>query len=142
MSQANVELVLALTPSGADFAQVMRDENFSALSTVVAHLFQPDFECVSCRFDAEKTYVGLDGLRDLWLEWLAPWTTYRSEAEEAMDLGDRVLLLVRDFGRREGSTDEIALKGASIWNIRDGKIARVEFYPVRDDALKAAGLAT
>ena len=102
----------------------MRDENFSALSTVVAHLFQPDFECVVCRFDTEKTYVGLDGLRDLWLEWLAPWTTYRSEAEEAMDLGDRVLLLVRDFGRREGSTDEIALNGGSIWNIRDGKIAR------------------
>ena len=54
MSEQNVELVLALIPSGADFAEPMRDENFSALSTVVAHVFRPDFECVVCRFDTER----------------------------------------------------------------------------------------
>jgi ketosteroid isomerase-like protein len=76
----------------------------------------------------------------MWLEWLAPWKTYRVETEEVIDLGDRVLVLVRAFGRLEGSQGEVENTSASLWTVRDRKIARVEFYVDRTEALKAVGL--
>jgi hypothetical protein len=82
---------------------------------------------------------GIDGLREVWLDWLSPWETYRTEIEEARDLGDRVLLLVHDFGRRTGSTQEVALNGASVWTVRDGTIVRAEFHSDRTTALEAVG---
>jgi ketosteroid isomerase-like protein len=74
------------------------------------------------------------------LEWLKPWVAYRSEVVEAIDCGDRVLLLVRDFGRKEGTDAEVQSNYASIWTVCGGKIARAEFYPDRTEALKAVGL--
>jgi hypothetical protein len=81
----------------------------------------------------------IDGLREVWLDWLSPGETYRTEIEEARDLGDRVLLLVHDFGRRTGSTQEVALNGASVWTVRDGTIVRAEFHSDRTTALEAVG---
>jgi ketosteroid isomerase-like protein len=74
------------------------------------------------------------------LDWLKPWVAYRSEVEEAIDCGDRVLLLVRDFGRREGTDVEVRSNNAAIWTVDDGKIARAEFYTDRSEALKDVGL--
>ena len=76
----------------------------------------------------------------MWLEWLAPWTTYRTETEDVIDLGDRVLVLVHAFGRLEGSQGEVENTSASLWTVRDRKIARVEFYVDHTEALKAVGL--
>ena len=139
---ANVELVVGLQPApDVDLAQLFRDEKlWVELTEAVADFVQPDFECGFCRFDTVETYVGLDGLRALWLEWLTPWATYRTEIENAIDCGDRVLLLFHDFGRRKESTEEVRGTVAAIWTVRDGKIDRADFYPTRDDALKAVGL--
>jgi ketosteroid isomerase-like protein len=85
--------------------------------------------------------AGLDGFRSLYLRWLAPWVTYRQEIEEVVDLGERVLVLPHDFGRREGSTQEVEGKTAVLFGFRDGKIVRWEVYMVRGEGLKAVGLA-
>ena len=87
-----------------------------------------------------RTYPGLEGLRRNWLDWLEPWATYRSSIDELIDAGDRVVLLLRDHGRREGMEEEVELIGASVCTIREGKLARWEDYPDRADALEAAGL--
>jgi len=142
MSRENLELVVGLqSPPEADLAQLMRDENFAAgADAVLAPFFHPDFECTLPRFDSTKTYTGMDGLRALWLDWLAPWATYRSEIEEAIDLGDRVLVLVHDFGRRERDTHEVEQRSGAVWAVREGKVAHVAFHATRADALNAAGV--
>lgn len=142
MSRENVELVLRMqVRPDWDVAHLFRDENRrTAMAETIARFVHSDFECVIRRFDAEKTYVGSEGLTAIWLDWMAPWATYRTEIEEAIDLGDQVLLLVRDFGRREESTQEVELTAAAVWTVRDGKITRAEFYPTRNEALKAVGL--
>jgi len=142
MSRKNRELVMGLQPPPeADVAQLMRDENFSAASSsVLSPFFHPDFECTLPRFNSTKTYTGMDGLRALWLDWLAPWATYRSEIEDAIDLADRVLVLVHDFGCREGSAQQVEQRSGAVWAVRDGKVAHAAFYPTRADALKAVGL--
>jgi hypothetical protein len=79
---------------------------------------------------------GIDGLSEAWLDWLSPRETYRTEMEEARDLGERVLLLVRDFGRREGSTQEVASCGG-----REHGSARGRGVPYSPLRLALAGVS-
>ena len=80
------------------------------------------------------------GLRALWLDWMEAWESYRVEVEELLDAGNDVVVLVRDYGRRAGMETEVSVRGASVWTVRDGKVARIAFYPNRQEALEAAGL--
>jgi ketosteroid isomerase-like protein len=85
-------------------------------------------------------FVGLEGLRALWLDWLEPWESYRVEVEDVIDAGDDAVVLVRDFGRRAGMTVEVSVVGGAVWTVRDGRVARVAFYLNRSEALKAVGM--
>jgi ketosteroid isomerase-like protein len=97
---------------------------------------------VFVREDVGRTaYWGLDGLRAAWLDWLSPWDSYRTEVEDVIDAQEgRVLVLARDYARPKGTDAEVYFSGAPIWTVRDGKIARIEFYWNRAEGLRAAGL--
>lgn len=144
MASENVELVLGLAPPpGADLARMFRDEqSWQATASILAPALSDDFRCGFRGFleSDEDVAGGLEGLRATWIEWLAPWESYRSEVEDALDLGDRVLVLIRDYGRRAGDTQEIAHTSAAVWSVRDGRVARIVFYADRASALEAEGL--
>lgn len=144
MSQENVELVTKLQPSpDVDMAQLFRrDDMWSALTEAVAQFFHADFVSIAPGVPGtEKAHVGLPGLRAAWLEWIEPWVTYRTEIEQALDAGDRVLLLTQDYGRQAGAAREVKVEGSAVWKVVDGRIARAEFFPARSEAFSAAGLA-
>jgi ketosteroid isomerase-like protein len=144
MSRENVELVTRLQAApDVDIAELFRnDDMWSALADAVAPFFHPDFESVAPGVPGtEKVHVGLDGLRAAWLEWLEPWLTYRTEIMQALDAGDRVLLLTHDYGRHEATALEVKVDGSAVWTISDGKIARADFFSFRSEAFKAAGLS-
>jgi ketosteroid isomerase-like protein len=141
MSQENVETVIGTLVFDGDYVPMFRGAaGWAALSEAVASTYHEDVECKAVRFDDEATYKGLEGLRALWLDWLTPWASYRIEAHDAVDLGDRVLLPVYNFGRLHGSTEEIRMDAAAVFTFREGKVARAEFYADRAEALKAVGL--
>ena len=142
MSQQNVDLVMALQRApDDDFVQLIRDdEKWARLAAAVAPFVHADAETVRPGLPGGKTYTGLDGFRDSWLDWLAPWAEYRTEVNEAIDCGERVLLLQSSRGRLEGSTKEVRLAPAVVYTVRDGKIARFEPYADPADALEAVGL--
>jgi ketosteroid isomerase-like protein len=117
------------------------DDKWATVSRALARRFHPDIECQAIMFDGDRSGTGLRGFRAIWLEWLAPWATYRQELDETIDVGDRALMPLRDFGRREGSTQEVEANPAAIWTFRDGKIARWEVFIDRAQALKSAGLS-
>jgi SnoaL-like protein len=143
MSQENVEIVRALIGApGVNLADALRsDEQFDVLRKLARPVICEDFECYASVVGTQERYEGIDGLRELWLTWVEPWASYRTETEALIDLDDRVLALVRDFGRRDGMTDEVMLIGATIWTFEGGKIKRATFYVNRNDALEAAGLS-
>src|SRR5882757_2227085 len=143
MSHPYVELVLGLyPPPGTDYVRLFSDDGlWAGQAEAMAPFVHADFECVNYEFGKETRYVGLDGLRAFLLTWMAPWAAYQVELEEAIHLGERVLLLNRDRGRREGSTQVVMGRLGAVWTIRDGKVARLDAYPDRADALKAVGLA-
>ena len=148
MSEEDVELVVRLLPApGQDLVQLFHDDDvWAAFTVAVAPFFHPDFESVAGGMpDEETTYIGLDGLRAGWRDWTAPWAAYRTEIDEAIDLGGgRVFVLFHDFARLKNTTEELNQTPANIWTVRDGKIARAEFYPdwrdAPEQALEAAGL--
>jgi ketosteroid isomerase-like protein len=142
MSEENVELVMALQRGREeDFVQLIRDdEKWAQLAEAVAPFVHADAETVRPGLPGGKTYTGLDGFRESWLDWLAPWAQYRTEVKKAIDCGERVLLLQSSSGRLAGSTKEVKLAPAVVYTVRDGKIARFEPYANPADALEAVGL--
>ena len=144
MSAENVELVRRLQPRPeADLAVIFRDqEAFAAAEAALAPFFHPDCEVAAelGTLGSYRLHTGFHGLRDTWLEWLEPWASYRSEIERLIDVGDRVVVLVRDFGRREEGGPEVAMTTGAIWTVCEGRISAVVFYVRREDALRAAGL--
>jgi ketosteroid isomerase-like protein len=144
VSEENLDLVVSLQPAASvDIAELFRADARSAeLVEALAPTLHPDFEAVFVDgLVGETTYRGINGLREGWLDWLSPWEAYRTEIQEARDLGDRVLLLVHDFGRRKTGAQEVALNSAAVWTARDGKIVRAEFHTDRTTALESVGLA-
>jgi ketosteroid isomerase-like protein len=142
MSQEDVELVRSLNlQAEVDWAAIIRnDELVQGLQEVSAPFFEPDFECAVV--GVTDWLKGLDGLRRVWLDWLEPWATYRTEEDETHDLGDgRVLYTGHDYGGRRDGRGEIELRSSAIWSVREGKVTRIAFYAKREDALEAAGLA-
>ena len=142
MSQEDVEIVRGLQPPpDADLVQIFAEASVSSgFLDAVALVVHPDFDVIGKLSIGDVVGRGMDGLKMVFLEWLQPFESYRAEIEDVIDLGDRVLVLVRDYGRLIGTTREVTETGASIWTLREGKVTRVEFYPERSRALEAVGL--
>jgi ketosteroid isomerase-like protein len=145
VSEQDVELIKSIhPPTGTDLVPLFEEaaanpgrlEGFAALLT-------PDFEAVS-RDIAEGLAPGgkgLDGFISAWQEWLAPWERYLVEVDDFIDLGDgRVVVMNRNRGRMRDSEAEVEVVSAAVWTVREGKIARIEFFTDRRVALSALGL--
>jgi ketosteroid isomerase-like protein len=77
----------------------------------------------------------------MWLDWLQPWASYYVQVEEMIETGESVVVLVRDRARRHDMDVEVELISGSVWKfVRDGKIARVEFYAHREELREATSL--
>jgi hypothetical protein len=145
VSAENVELIRSLLPdSEMDLvAQFADDAAASRLAGTFGHVFDPAVECAFHVFPgaSPNLYSGPDGLRAGWLDWLSPWASYRTETEELIDAGDSVVVIFRDYARREPGAPEVELRGAAVWTVRDGRIVRVEHYADRAEGLASVGLA-
>jgi ketosteroid isomerase-like protein len=140
-----VELVRGLLGpfEHGDMIPLYRDDAIAASMAAASEpFFTTDFECVFVRDDVGRaTYSGLDGLRAGFLDWLQPWESYHAGVEDVIDAGDgRVLVLTNDHARPKGVGAEVSFAGAPVWTLRDGKVARIEFYWNRADGLAAVGL--
>ena len=143
MSEEYVELILRLQlgPEVDGAPLVRSDEQWAALAEAMAPILHPDFETEATLMEGTRNYgAGMDGFRRFWLDWLAPWESYRSELDRTIDCGDSVHVLVRDFARRKDSAAEVEGRNGSVWTFEDGKLRRMSGYVNRADALNAVGL--
>jgi ketosteroid isomerase-like protein len=145
MLQENVEVVKAAhPPSGTDIRSLFADDlDVPDRVEAAAPLFHPEFEWEAHGAAAERLAgKGLPALVDAWREWLEPFDSFRTEVEEFVQVEDgRVLVVLRDHCRPRGGDHEIESLGCSLWAVRDGKIARIDYYPTRAEGFEAAGLS-
>jgi len=99
--------------------------------------FEPEFACRGVGTpQGDLEGQGLEGLRELWTEWLGPWDSYVTEIEDVRPVGDAVVVLVHDRGTQRGT--EVGLRTGAVWRVRDGLVSEVEFHVRRESALRAA----
>jgi hypothetical protein len=137
VSDADVALIRSLQPPpGTDIAALFNDPAmWTAFVENAPAVFVDGFECAGIgapQGDLEDT--GFDGLRRLWNEWLSPWVSYYDTIEDVIGNGEKVMVLIHDRAVSRHSGAEVDLRGASVWTMRDGLIARVEFHTDRATA--------
>jgi ketosteroid isomerase-like protein len=71
------------------------------------------------------------------LAWLSEWEHWRAEADDFLELGDHVIVLASYHGRGRGSGVEIHQDGAHVFELRDGKVVRLEIFASRDKAIES-----
>jgi len=133
----------------------MSQENVEIVRRVYEHWARGDFSTTGF-FDSEIVYsrIGTEtpGMEGQWRgleemsvgtrEYFRAFSDLRIEAERIIDLGDdRVLVLTRQtaHGKLSGAPFEHEL--ADLMTLKDGKIAAMDAYWHRDEALEAVGLS-
>jgi ketosteroid isomerase-like protein len=131
MSRENVEIVVGVFESvnARDFAAALE-------------VYAPN---VILAFHDEE-FAGDDAAgKEAVTKWFGDWfrnfdSDYRFEIEDALDLGERVFLVVTHHGRGRVSGAPITRRTGWIYTVEDGKVVRLDGYLDPADALEAVGL--
>jgi ketosteroid isomerase-like protein len=132
MSQDNVEIVRRIAE---DVAQGRWGESAGQLA--------PDAEWHGTvgGLTEGSVWRGPDQIRKVFeQEDAEAWEERRLEAEEFIDAGDCVVVLLHEFRRGKGSGVEMETDTAMVYEVRDRRVVRIQGYMDRGEALEAAGL--
>jgi ketosteroid isomerase-like protein len=109
----------------------------------IAELAHPDVEYRGTVGGLEEGRVerGVQQMRQLFEEDdLEAWDERRLEPDEFIDAGDRVVVMQREYRRGRGSGVELENDTAAVFEVRDGRVVRIQGYMDRAKALEAVGL--
>jgi ketosteroid isomerase-like protein len=102
----------------------------------------PDIEFTMVGGPDPGSWRGVAAMSARWGDWLKAWEDFRAEPEDYIVVDSRrILALVRNSGR--GRTSGLALEQRSVANlfeISDGRVARLTVHFDRDGALAELGL--
>jgi ketosteroid isomerase-like protein len=140
---SNAERLLAMLQPLFPDGETLVDEPFiDRMVAALEDLTTDDLVTVmSGAENFEATYEGLDGAREAWSEWLDAFAEVRFAFEQAQDVGDNVIVFVRQIGTTRHGEVEIEQPSAAVWKFRDGRVARIEFHLDRELARKSAQIS-
>ena len=152
MPKENLETAKALFAAPIDMTAVFATpETLAAARAHFEPLFLADFETVHDpraaglgigRASGEGVSEGVDGFIALWRDYLSAWDSWVVSPKGFVEVDDeRVLVLLAYQGRSKTHGAEMTLDGGNLLTLRDGKVARVQLFFNRLDALAAAGLS-
>ena len=128
MSQENVELVRR----GVDDVEAF----WAMLDEYVVWDLRP-----APVVDLDPVYIGRDAVIEGSRHYWGTWEEYRLDADEIIDAGASVVVVVHERMRGKGSGVPIDRHWAQIWTFHRGRIIRWETFTDKAEALKAAGLS-
>jgi hypothetical protein len=102
----------------------------------------PEIEFVIADGPDPQTVRGIDQMVEAWREFLAAFSNYATVGDEFRELEDgRVLVLLTPHGRGKASgVDLAANQSATVMEMHNGVVARIEIYFNRRNALADLGL--
>ena len=104
-------------------------------------LYHPDVEWHNDpEWPGGGVHHGPDAVRRDMARQREAWGEARFEPVEIIRVDGRILVLVDVSVTGKASGAPVSLKGAHIFTVRDGKIAKVEAFTDRERAFAAAGL--
>jgi hypothetical protein len=151
MAGKNLEVANAIYSEERDLVAVFASpETLDAARGLLEPLFEPGFVTVH---DPQAIALGIgtttggglaegiEGFIALWRDYLTAWESWVVSPVGFTEVDDeRVLVLLDYHGRSKTHGVEMALEGGNLLTVRDGRVARVELFLRRPDALAAAGL--
>jgi ketosteroid isomerase-like protein len=139
MSEEDVE---TLRKAYAAYNAIMSSPNpQEALPAVFDPFLDPEIEWVPEATGPEfQTFHGIDGVMEFFDLMFEGLEYARQVPERFIDCGDRVLVFVRTEARARTTGLETSEEWAHLITVRGGKMARVQQFRHRDEALEAAGL--
>ena len=133
MSQENVEVVRRVT-------DVMDGEGFEAALPVFLEAAHPEVEWrEDPAWPGAATYRGIEEVRQVILDRMGT-LDFEQQTEDLIGVDDKVVVLVRWFGRGKASGAQGEISMAMLWTLREQAITRIEFFLDRAQALEAVGL--
>jgi ketosteroid isomerase-like protein len=125
------------------FYEAFNEGEMVALVDAIRDTLHPDFESdMSRRVFNPAHYRGIDGAKRFLVDMEEIWSGARTELEEVLQDGDRVLVLNRFTARGAGSGAQVQRSSAHLWFFEDGLIRRFVLYPDRDEARSAFAEST
>jgi ketosteroid isomerase-like protein len=133
MSQENVEIVQRASGflTARDWEKLLE-------------FVDPDVELRGTIGGLEDDYVsrGLDPIRQRFeAEDNEVWDEHRFEPLRFIDAGERVVVIHREYQRGKGSGVEVEIDTATVFDVRGGRIVRMQPYMNPAEALEAVGLS-
>ena len=109
----------------------------------VRRLLHPDFELVrsGIQFTESGTYRGYEAAMRSMQDYMGAFEDHRTEPEEFIDAGDRVVVAQSERGRARSSSVELHETWYAVCTLREGKIVRLQWFGDREQALQAVELA-
>jgi ketosteroid isomerase-like protein len=130
MSQENVEIV-------------RRGVEAYATADVETMLEVADPEIEWKQAEEPSPVRGYEGVARAMVRWNEMWDDPSIEAEEFLDGGDRIVVVIRHRGRGKASGVETDMASYHLFTVRGGRIVSMHEYGPgkRAEALEAAGLS-
>jgi ketosteroid isomerase-like protein len=139
MSEENVELARRVYAGGVDLLHLTTEQVDRIFCQDLDEHFEfrlpPDYP------EGELVFRGRDGMSQFIAMLSATWREWRLEPERFLDAGDRVVVFARLVGKGEESGAPFELETTHVLTVRSGRIASVQAYRDRSQALEAAGLS-
>ena len=135
MSQESVEFVRSL---------VQQDSTERSAARRFFELLDRDVEVETFQVlpDHPDQIRGKDAVIDFYRHYWGAWDNYVLEPIEIVDAGDdRVLVVYHERGRGRGSGVPFDRRFVALLTVRASKLARMQYFSTREEALEAASLS-
>jgi ketosteroid isomerase-like protein len=144
MSREDVELVMRVyAENGPFWLPLEADEEDALLDRFFGELYDeqieirmpPDYP------EGEQVLAGRGGMVDVIALLRDSWTSWRFEAERFIDAGEYVVAFIKVVAQGEHSGLPAVQETAHVWTTRNGRLASIQIYRDRAQALEATGLS-
>jgi ketosteroid isomerase-like protein len=85
-------------------------------------------------------YRGPEEAHRVFVEFFSPFEEVEITPEQIFERGDKVVVFFAMRCRPAGSSSAVENRVGHLWTMRDGLALRLEIFPRREEALKAAGI--
>jgi uncharacterized protein len=129
-----------VTASNLDVVRTMLRAFSNQEYEAALEAFDPDVEGDFTHMPEGQSVTGPDGIRREVARWELTWDGLRTDVEDLVEAGDKVLLMVRQTGTGKQSGIELDMRYAQVFELRDGRIVRMKTFLDPTEARTAAGL--